>query len=376
MPRPESDMHLPIVERRLDRQLITRTGRRRPEDVVGWFGAVQAQDYGAAVWALGLRMTGGARREHVDAAFDAGRILRTHIMRPTWHFVAAGDIRWLLTLTAPRIHQAMAFQRRWLELDSRKLTRGTRIIARALEDDDALTRQELGQRLHRRGLPLSSQQLAHLVAYAELEGVICSGPRLAPRTAHPADRTPHRVRRTGLSYALLDRRAPARAAMSRDEALATIGERYFRSHGPATIRDFAWWSGLTVGDAKRSVDMIRARRKEVDRRTYWTARAAPPGRPRERLAELLPYFDEYLVAYRDREAVPHGPSSLLTFQQAIIVGGQTAATWRVTRQTGGRSIQISPIRRFTARERRALTDAVRRYEGFMSSPTTVSTRET
>ena len=155
--------------------------------------------------------------------------------------------------------------------------------------------------------------------YAELEGVICSGPRRGKK----------------FTYALIAERAPGARRLSRDEALAELALRFFRSHGPATIRDFVWWSGLVTADARRGVEMIRAKRQDVDGHAYWTAGAAPKTPASIKLAHLLPIYDEYIVSYRDRVAVPHGPSMIpsstgggyVTFQHALVIGGQIAGTW-------------------------------------------------
>ena len=352
-----------ISERRLENQRLTRVVPGRPADVVSWLGAVQAQEYDAAKWAIGLRLPDGTVDADVEAAFNEGRILRTHVMRPTWHFVAPGDIHWLLALTAPRVQRAMSPYNQRLELDSRTLTRGVAIVERALRDRCYLTRSEVGERLQRGGLGMAGQRLAQLMMHAELERVICSGPR---RGRHS-------------TYALLAERAPDARSMSRDEALATLGQRFFRSHGPATVRDFVWWSGLTTTDAKRALEMIAARREDIGGRSYWTYGPAPRGAVRDDVAHVLPIYDEYLVAYRDRDAVPHGPSTLassgprpVTFQHAIILRGQVAGTWRTTRRAGEISMHAIPLRRLGRAERGAVGQAVRRYERFVSAGVTLT----
>ena len=329
--------------------------------MVAWFGAVQAQEYGPAKWALGLRMADGATDAQVQRACDEGRILRTHVMRPTWHFVAASDIRWLLELTAPRVHRVMSYYNSELGLDARTLTRCAAIIERALGGGHHLTRAELAARLDRARLPMTGSRLARVVMHAELEGIICSG-RRAERHS---------------TYALVSERAPKARRLSRDEALATLGQRFFSSHGPATIRDFAWWSGLTIADGKRAIEMIRAQREADGGLTYWSLGHSRPSAARDRLAYLLPIYDEYLVAYRDRKAVPHGPAKIpfssngwVTFQHALVIGGHVAGTWRVTRSAGGLQVRVTPLRRLNATERRMLTAAVERYEEFLGLPVT------
>ena len=275
-------------------QCITRTRRWRPADLVAWLGAVQAQEYPFARWGLALRLPDGTTDAEIERAFDTGRILRTHVMRPTWHFVTPADIGWMLELTAPRVHRAMASYTRRLELDTVTLTRATRVFERTLEGGHYLTRAELGAHLRRAGLAATGIRLALVTLYAELEGVICSGPR----------------RGKEFTYALLSERAPRPRRLRPDEALAELARRYFASHGPATIRDFVWWSGLRTADAKRGLEMIRARCEVVNGHTYWTVGRTPAGELRPRIAELLPIYDEYLVAYRDRVAVPHGPGTI------------------------------------------------------------------
>lgn len=346
-----------IAERRLRNQHITGRALRQPADVVEWFGAMQAQEYAPARWAIGLRMHNGSDAA-IQRAFDEGRVLRTHVMRPTWHFVTPSDIRWLLELTGPRVHRILSYYNRALGLDARTLTRGLEVIERALGDGQHLTRAELAARLHRAGLPSSGQQLARVVMHAELERVICSGAR---RDRH-------------FTYALLAHRAPKASRLSRDEALATLTRRFYASHGPATVRDFAWWSGLTVADATRALDMIGARREVIDGLAYWTVGESARAADRDHVAHLLPIYDEYLVAYRDRVAVPHGPRTIgsdrngwVTFQHALTLAGQVAGTWRVSRSAQGLTVHAVPLRRLNVTERRGVTGAVQRYQSFLGA---------
>ena len=344
-----------IADARLRHQYLSRPGLRHAEDIVAWFGAVQAQEFEPAKWALGIRMREGTTEPGVQQAFDEGRILRTHVMRPTWHFVAAADIRWLQALTAPRVQRIAASYNRRLELDARTLTRGTGIVERALGDRQHLTRTELSERLRRERLPVTGQRLAHLMMHAELESVICSGPRRGKQS----------------TYALVSERAATASLLSRDEALATLARRFFTSHGPATIRDFVWWSGLTTADAKRGLEMNRATREDVEGLTYWTVGPRARGAVRDRLAYLLPIYDEYLIAYRDRVAVPHWPPGVtsaaaagVTFQHALVIAGQVAGTWRLERGASQPTAVPIPLRRLSASEQRAVTAAVKRFEHF------------
>ncbi len=351
-----------IVQQRLANQRVTQNGQRDPARLVSWLGAVQAQEFGPAKWGLGLRLPAGITDAKIQRAFDAGRILRTHVMRPTWHFVTPADIGWMLELTGASVHRRMATYDRQLGLDKSTFMRAAKVCERVLRDGNFLTRAELGKYFAGAGLPGSGWALGHIALYIEAEGVICSGPRREKQS----------------TYALLAERAPRAERLSREEALAELAQRYFRSHGPATLRDYVWWSGLATRDAKRGLEMIRARELTVDRTSYWTLGASRV-RPRRQPVQLLPVYDEYLVAYRDRVAVPHGPSMLRTraggyvqFQHALVIGGQVAGTWRAVAQRDRVDVNVAPLRPLTTAETRAVRREVARYERFLGVPVSLS----
>lgn len=348
-----------IPQLRLHNQCITRAWPRRVADLVAWLGAVQAQEFGPAKWALGLRLPPASTDAAVEEAFDAGLILRTHVMRPTWHFVASPDIRWMLELTAPRVHKTLSHYRRRLGLDDRLCIRATALFERVL--DEPLTRTELGQRLERAKIAVTGMPLAMLTIYAELEGVVCSGPR---RGKHQ-------------TYARLSDRAPDARRLSGDEALAELTRRYFQSHGPATIRDFVWWSGVTTPDTKRGLEMIGAKPHAIDGCTYWQVEGGSRRTGAGASLHLLPVYDEYLISYRDRVAVPHGPAKVparlrgsVLFQHPLVVAGQVAGMWR----TGGlaQSIEVFPFKKLSRMERDWLDTAGARYSRFLGRPVSVS----
>ncbi len=346
-----------IADQRLHNQRITKPGPRSPEKLVAWFGAVQAQEYGPAKWGLGLRSPSGMTAIAIERAIDRGRILRTHILRPTWHFVAAADIRWMLDLTGPRVHRILAGYDRQIGLDSGVMIRAMGVLERALGDNGCLTRVELGPHLERAGLPAGNRERAHIAMYAELEGLICSGPRRGKQS----------------TYALLSDRTAAAERLQRDEGLAELTKRYFQSHGPATVRDFVWWSGLTSADAKRGLEMIRARPREVDGLKYWTVGRDSRAAPRARASlHLLPIYDEFLVAYRDLQAVPRPAYLMGNFQHALVIGGQVAGSWRPVPGKKGLVVEVTALKRLTRSERRALAEAVERYGTFLETSVSVS----
>lgn len=349
-------MNAQIALQRLENQRLTRQGPRDPADQVAWFGAVQAQDYPAAKWALALRMPDGTTDARIERAFNGGRILRTHVMRPTWHFVAASDVHWMLELTAPRVHRGLTYGYRMLELDLALRNRAAGVIERALGDGQCLTRAELGARLGRAGVVAKGVRLALLTVHAELERVICSGPQRGKQS----------------TYALLAHRAANPTRLSRDEALAELTQRYFRSHGPATIRDFVWWSGLTIADARRGLEISNGRHEDVGGLRYWSLGRPRSSGARQGRVHLLPIYDEYVVAYRDLEAVPRAKAAWGILQQAIVARGQVAGTWKTSVKSGERVVEVTTLRRLTSVESRALAETVARYGRFLEMPISIS----
>lgn len=339
-----------MLATRLRNQRLTHTTFRRAHDVVSWLGAVQAQDFAGATWGLALRAR-DLTAASIEREFAAGRILRTHVLRPTWHFVAADDIRWLQMLTGPRVQAINLSYGRRLGVDPRTFTRARGVIERALEGGHHLTREELAVALRNRRIVASGQLLAHLVMGAELDGAICSGPRRGKQ----------------FTYALLAERAPQARVLSRDEALATLAIRYFQSHGPATVHDFAWWSGLTVAAARAAAASVRDRELVL---------SAPPRLDRAPGANfLLPNYDEYLIAYKHRGAVidPQRARNLgmftsLEFPHHIVLGGRVAGSWRRTIGPQAASVTLEFYARPTAKDRAALVAEAARYGRALGLP--------
>jgi hypothetical protein len=320
---------------RLHNQKLSSSRFEKPVDVVRWLGAVQAQDFNAAKWALALRMH-KATDTTVEAAFNKGEILRTHVMRPTWHFVAPEDIRWLLQLTAPRVNLRAGPNYRKFELDAAVFKRSNKIFTKALEGGKHLTRPALKSLLNADRIDVTDPvRLAHVLLRAELDGVICSGPRIGKQ----------------FTYALLEERAPATKPLNRDEALAELTRRYFRSHGPATLQDFVWWSGLTVEDARRGIAEVG------------TPRSARTKQSSRNSAHLLPAFDEYFVAYKDRQIASGSLTTWDVLGPTFIIDGIAAGTWK---RTNAGNIELNPSRSVKKSEQPALKAAVDRYSAFIS----------
>jgi len=352
--------NLDIARQRLHNQLITRRTLEKPRDVVEWLGAVQAQDYAAAKWAVGLRSR-DVTDDDIEQAFAGGAILRTHVMRPTWHFVSPADIRWMLALTAPRVNAVNAFRYRELELDDAFFRWSNAVLAKALQGGKQLTRAELVSVLKRAGIATDDLlRFAHIIMRAELDGIVCSGARRGKQ----------------FTYALLDERAPQARMLDRDEALAELARRYFASHGPATLQDFVWWSGLTVADARTSLEMVTSQlmHEVVDGQTYWFATYTPPAKDLSQTAYLLPNYDEYTVGYKDRSAIfdashtgrldPRG--GLLT--SAMVLDGQIVGTWKRTFKKNTVVIEANPFVPLSTTETRAFAASANCYGAFLERP--------
>lgn len=310
-----------IAQMRLANQQIVNTQFAEPRDLVAWLGAVQAQDYAMAKWAVGLRLKSATERS-VEAAVDSGSIIRTHVLRPTWHFVAAEDIRWMLDLTAPRVQQACAFGMRFFELDGKTLNRCSKIIIRALEGGTQLTRREICALIENKGITTSGHRASFIMLHAELDQLVCSGSRRGKQ----------------FTYAHFDERVPQTKPMLRETALAKLAERYFTSHGPAKLKDFAWWSGLTVTDCALAVKMIESWLccEHIDGDVYWMSNSTASVPSRSKCVRLLPAFDEFTVSYKDRtasiaaERLKDVTAGHAIFKPIIVVDGRVVGVWKRT----------------------------------------------
>ncbi len=333
-----------------------------PTEIVGHLGAVQSQDFGPAKWSLAHRTT-GVDNAALDRAFDDGIFLRTHVLRPTWHFVLPTDIRWLLELTGPRVQTTNAHRYRQLGLDATDLKRSKGVIVRALRREQ-LTRQELGAVLERSGISVEGQRLAYILMNAELEGAICSGALKGKQH----------------SYALLDDRAPNATSLTPDEALAELTLRYFSSHGPATVKDFRWWSSLTVAQIKSGLEIVspQLENETVDGLTYWFTPSRLPAKPRSPRVELLQAFDEYVVGYSeskhllDQSGVARALRDRPVFSGVVILDGQVTGHWKRTVKKDHAVIEAALYKRLDEGAMHALKARATEYGAFLGVPATVT----
>jgi hypothetical protein len=325
--------------------------------VVGRLTAMQAQEDRYARWSVAQRTRAGAQSA-VAAALAEGAILRTHVLRPTWHYVSGRDLRWLMALSGPRVDRANATIYRKLELDAVTLHRANDVIADALASEPR-TRKELGAVLQARGIFVEGQRLAHLLMHAELSSVTCSGP---PRGAEH-------------TYASFDHRVPPARGPQGAEALAELGWRYFSTRGPATVLDFAWWSGLNASDARDALAMVTPRlsSRVVDGRTYWDAGAAPPRR--EQRIDLVQCYDEIILSYSQSRDILRTatttfpvPRHIDGFRHVVLLDGELLGHWEAQAGRAGRaglSVETRTAVQLDDRQRTSLASAVDRCQRFL-----------
>lgn len=349
-----------LLEQRLLTQHIAGPTLKTPEAVVKLLVAVQSQDHLGAKWSLGQRVK-DATEARIDRAFDQGKFLRTHVLRPTWHYVLPDDIRWLQMLTAKRVHALMAFMNRKLELDGKTMVRGATAITRALRDGQHRTREELGEVLRLAKIEASKVRLAHLTAYCELEALICSGAMQGKQH----------------TYALVAERAPRARTLAPDEALAELVRRFLTGHAPATLKHFCWWSGLPMKDAKAGLAEVRSKlvSEVIDGVEWWYGPKGPPvakaGGRNASVAYLIPEYDEAITGGKDlgHFDMPRAVDKKRwkdLFLRPVIVDGMRAGTWRRRFEGQGVEFDFNLFAKLSREQRRALDAVVERYTRYVS----------
>jgi hypothetical protein len=367
-----------IAQRRLRTQQIARHDFGTAAEVVGWLGAVQAQDYPGGKWAIGLRLP-DATDDDIERAIAERAIVRTWPMRGTLHFVAAADVRWMLELLAPRTIARAALRHRQMELDEDVFRRARALVTKALRGGRGLTRDALYRTLETAGISTAATGVEgrrgwHILWRLAHEGLVCFGPREGKQQ----------------TLVLLDEwlpRASGWREMPRDEALAELARRYFTGHGPATVQDFTWWSGLTAAEARAGLEMATAQlqREDIGGTTYWsgdvdaaTARGTAGRRSKggpKAAAYLLPPFDEYLVGYRDRTAAldPGDAHKIgMMLSPTVVVGGRVAGTWGRRLEKERAVVSVAPFGSLSDGEQRAVGVAARGYGRFIGATARVA----
>jgi hypothetical protein len=309
-----------IASIRLQSQQISVHDFKKPEDIVAWMGAMQAQDFAMAKWAVGLRLKNSTEQQ-VQEAIDDGKIIRTHALRPTWHFVTPENIYWMLEISAPQIKTQMRSRDKQLGLSEKIYSKSNSIIEKALLKNKFLDRDEIVKELSKAKIATDEYRSGHLLLRAELDGIVCSGP----------------TKNKKQTYALLSERVPHYKKLAREEALAKLAQSYFSSHGPATLKDFAWWSGLRMKDVNDAVNPVKKNfiAENVDGETYYFNDSFSKIKKNNTIF-LLPAYDEFLISYKNRNASlllehkQHALSQNGIFRPVIVINGQAAGIWKRT----------------------------------------------
>ncbi len=350
-------MELKDISRiRLLSQQIAAAKFKTPKELVSRMGAMQAQDFYMAEWALGVRLKNSTEKL-IKEAFNKGEIIRTHLMRPTWHFVSPEDIYWMLELTAPQIKSEMKSRDKELELDNAVYKKCNSIIGKALKGGNNLTREDLINLLEKANIATGNNRASHLFFRAELEGIMCSGKIIGKKQ----------------TYALLNERVPKTKKINRQEALALLAQKYFSSHCPAALQDFIWWSGLPVKDSRNALEMIKSNliSENIDGHTYWMPTSFSLPKVDENSVYVLPAYDEFIISYRDRTAsLPFHNHKLAVsnngiFRPLIVINGQVTGIWKRTLKKDEVSIEIEFFRRHKKAEKVLIEIAFEKFAFFL-----------
>ncbi|SEI97465.1 Winged helix DNA-binding domain-containing protein [Dyadobacter koreensis] len=355
-----------IIRLRLVNQKITHSDFTRPDHIVKYMVAMQAQEYAMAKWAIGLRVP-GTTDESVEEAFNEGRILRTHLMRPTWHFVAPEDIRWMIALTAPRVNAINAFMYRKCEIDAQTFNTCNDILIKELEGGKSLTRNALKEKLDKKIVTGDSVRLGCLMMKAELDNLICSGPRDGKQ----------------FTYALIDERVPAAKPLTHEEAVIKLTSQYFTSRGPAQLQDFVMWSGLTVKDVKAGIaalsnDFVHEKFKD---KIYIYSSPVEQNNSKTKSTFLMPDYDEYGMSYKDRSAIfVPTPDILKNFKlnipynRMIVSDGEIVGSWKRTVTNKGVNIETEYFKKLKKKEEENINIAIKKFSGFIGKSIAESDR--
>jgi hypothetical protein len=350
---------LDIAHHRLYNQQISHTKCTTPAEVVAWLGAVQAQDYPGAKWSIALRLPNGTDRD-IEQAIADKTIIRTWPMRGTLHFVAAADIRWMLALLTPRIIAGSTLRHQRLELDEAIFARCKELFTKVLQGGKQLTRDEMYAVLEQNTISTAGQRGYHILWRSAQEGLICFSA----------------LRDKQQTFALLDEWVPNAQNMERDQALAELAKRYFTSRGPATVQDFAWWSGLKISDARVGLEMVKSQlvQETIAGQTYWMPNISI-SQSSSTTVHLLPGFDEYVLGYKDRSAVldpMHAakicPGNNGMFMPTIVINGRIVGIWKRTLKKHTVVMTPSPFTALTATENHAFSTAAGHYGTFLDLP--------
>ncbi len=356
-----------LVKLRLSNLQIPGTDLCAPREIVEWMGAVQAQDYAGAKWAIASRLKGTTDAD-IEQSITNKEIVRTWAMRGTLHFLSANDIHWLLAFLAPRLEGIMGTHFRKLELDKKTLIKSKKIIEETLRDGKQLTRKEIAAALQMKKIGTNDMRMTFMLLHASYERLICFGPRRGKEYTHT----------------LLEEWVKPTDLLEYDESLKELTLRYFSSHGPATVQDFAWWSGLTLTEVKRGLEIAGAKLQNIriKEQSYWMPQSITKQPGTSGSVFLLAGFDEYIVAYKDRAAVlhPHHVKAVMgagngIFNNTVVVNGKVAGVWKRAFQKEKVHVDFTMFEKTSDVVKRKILTASKRFGKFLQMPVTTGFSE-
>lgn len=348
---------LKIYQYRLYNQQLAHHQFTTVGELVAWMGAIQAQDYAGGKWAIGARMDGMTDAD-VEKAIVNKEIIRSWPMRGTLHFVSPLDIRWMQRLTTPKLMSGLAKRWAYLGLDNKTVERARDVFAKTLKGGKCFIRKKMLAALERAKISTASQRGYHMLWYAAQTSLLCFGP----------------VKGKEQTFVLLDEWTPEQKKLTREESLAEYAKLYFRSHGPATMQDFMWWTGLPARDLKVGIELAKSflREEIIEGKAYWLGKDVPEVTDISKTAYLLPPFEEYLLGYKDRTAVldlAHAqkivPGLNGMYKPIVVAGGQVVGIWQRTIKKDTAYITVTPFEKFTGAQEKAIAKAVKRYGEFL-----------
>ena len=351
--------------RRMVNQALSQPLSADVAGVVRSFVAMQAQEFPYALWSIAQRMTEPPSRDDLVQAFNDGVILRTHVLRPTWHFAVPEDIRWLLRLTAPKLRRIMASYTRENGLDATELSKSQHVLAETVRDGNHCTRKDLAAALEAAGVSTGGMRLGFILMHAEYDEVLISGAMQGKQQ----------------TYAAFDERVPPGPDYDEDGALAELARRYVATRAPVTHKDLAGWASLTIGQARRGLAAIETDCviTDLDGMTTWSP-ARPAARVRKRSApvvDLIQGYDELVMSYFESRRLL-APAGVLpvpdwtSYLHAVLVDGRLTGHWRHQLGKNSAVVEVQVRRLLTADERTALEAAVDRYADYLGVPATLA----
>ncbi|WP_264552973.1 winged helix DNA-binding domain-containing protein [Flavobacterium sp. N2038] len=350
--------HQEISHHRLVSQKLYKTSPFSPQEIVQHLGAMQAQDYAMAKWAIGSRTD--ATEKEIEEVINSGKIIRTHILRPTWHFVAAEDIYWMLDLSAPQVKRFTNSAGKKYGYDSKKFDEANAFIEKLLSGNNHLTRDEIMQELNIKKASNDDFLSAAIMMNAELDGLVCNG----------------KMKGKQITYALLEERvSKPKTKLSKEESLAKLAQRYFESHGPATLLDFSWWSGFPPTICKSVINAIELQLSSItiDNQQYWFKQDHTDADNFRESVHFLPAFDEILISYKTREAaiLQEHQSKAFTnngiFKPVIMENGKVIGTWKRTIKKDHAKIETQFFNETETDKKQLIFKGIQSFENYLET---------